>query len=315
MAGNLDVTTFRNGDPILEAKSDEEWEEAGRNGTPAWYLAPSDSSLGVEFGKLYNGYAINDPRGLAPEGWHIPTDGDWAKLIKALGGSRKAGFTMKSSTYWNTVKRNGGNGNNGSGFNAIPFGNRNSDGMLVNQTNKAVWWTSSLTGNGKVWSIELNHHHHRVLRESYTKGLGFSVRCIKDTQADDSTAAVTVKNEESGKTPDSADPINWSGTYTHTIEEQLVSHTLAVDGKGGCILEGEGTQTFFKVRCKTRKKGEALEVYYTKTLEGAYYPADWIDRKRPILTLYYKDGLLYADEGQTNKEVKGGQLLFKKAVD
>jgi uncharacterized protein (TIGR02145 family) len=202
MAENLDVTTFRNGDPIPEAKTDAEWEEAGKKGEPAWCLVGNDVSLGVDFGKLYNGHAVNDPRGLAPEGWRIPTDEDWTKLVKALGGSKKAGVKLKSSAYWNDGKRNGGNGDNSSGFNGIPAGNRNSDGQLVNGTYLALWWSSSEDRNGKVWSRELNSEHHRVLRDTYRKSCGFSVRCIQEADLDASSPNVNgnsdAKDESNG---------------------------------------------------------------------------------------------------------------------
>lgn len=67
MASNLDVDTFRNGDPIPHAKTDEDWELAGANGEPAWCYYGNNPGNSEEFGKLYNWYAVNDPRGLAPE--------------------------------------------------------------------------------------------------------------------------------------------------------------------------------------------------------------------------------------------------------
>ncbi|MBK7522649.1 MAG: fibrobacter succinogenes major paralogous domain-containing protein [Saprospiraceae bacterium] len=52
---------------------------------------------GGKFGKLYNWYAINDPRGLAPQGWHIPNDEEWTTLETTLGGSSVAGGKMKEA--------------------------------------------------------------------------------------------------------------------------------------------------------------------------------------------------------------------------
>jgi len=77
---NLDVATFRNGDPIPEAKTDEEWKAAGENKQPAWCYYENDPMNGTNYGKLYNWYALNDLRGLAPTGWHIPTDLEWTVL-------------------------------------------------------------------------------------------------------------------------------------------------------------------------------------------------------------------------------------------
>src|SRR5947209_20105804 len=73
MINNLNVSHFRNGNPILEAKTDLEWKQAGNNKQPAgcYYLNDSLKYQAI-YGKLYNWYAVNDPRGLAPLVWHIP---------------------------------------------------------------------------------------------------------------------------------------------------------------------------------------------------------------------------------------------------
>jgi uncharacterized protein (TIGR02145 family) len=76
MAENLNVSKFRNGDPIPEAKTAEEWASAVRYDIAARCYYDNDPKNGEIYGKLYNSYAINDPRGLAPLGWHIPTDSE-----------------------------------------------------------------------------------------------------------------------------------------------------------------------------------------------------------------------------------------------
>ena len=85
MTKNLDVAKFRNGDPIPEAKTDEEWEKAGENKQPAWCNYDNNPANGTKYGKLYNWHAVNDPRGLAPEGYHVPTDAEWTILENFLG--------------------------------------------------------------------------------------------------------------------------------------------------------------------------------------------------------------------------------------
>lgn len=77
MTENLNLSTFRNGNPIPEAKTIEEWERAGNEGKPAWCYYNNDPRNGAKYGKLYNWFAINDPRGLAPEGWHVSNLDDW----------------------------------------------------------------------------------------------------------------------------------------------------------------------------------------------------------------------------------------------
>ena len=125
MLKNLDVDTFRNGDAIPEVKTAYEWEHKGENGEPAWCYYDNDPSNGKIFGKLYNWHAINDSRGLAPQGWKIPSKKDWNTLVKNLGGSGVAGNKMKSNELWLTYC-----GNNESGFNALPSGVRAAKGIF-----------------------------------------------------------------------------------------------------------------------------------------------------------------------------------------
>jgi uncharacterized protein (TIGR02145 family) len=78
---NLDVVTFRNGDTIMQAQSDESWEKAGFSEQPAWcYYTKSDGSIDSSAGKLYNKFAIADSRGLAPYGWRISSSTNWIDL-------------------------------------------------------------------------------------------------------------------------------------------------------------------------------------------------------------------------------------------
>jgi len=100
MTRNLDVDRFRNGDLIPHIKSDEEWKKAGENGQPAWCYYDNDPENGKKYGKLYNWFTVNDPRGLAPEGWHITSQKDWTILVEFLGGYEIAGHKMKSVNDW-----------------------------------------------------------------------------------------------------------------------------------------------------------------------------------------------------------------------
>lgn len=96
---NLDVTHFKNGDTILQAKNKEEWNEAGKSKTPAWrYLDynPKNGSIG----KIYNGYAIIDYRGLAPDGYRIPSRADWENLIKYMSDSFSESTENKTKYGW-----------------------------------------------------------------------------------------------------------------------------------------------------------------------------------------------------------------------
>ena len=196
MAENLNTSRFLNGDLILEAKTDEEWIEAAANETPAWCFYNNDPLNGVKYGRLYNWYAINDPRGLAPEGWRIPTDCDVWDLIKSLGPSKtdnssenKAGQQLKSIIGW----ADDGNGNNNSGFNAKPSGWRlvggDNDGSVGGLNYIAVWWTKSIDnsnlrctmdGNtGFPYRFYVNNFSKAVNLLPDSKGTGCAVRAVK----------------------------------------------------------------------------------------------------------------------------------------
>jgi len=105
MTKNLDVSVFRNGDTIPEAKTNIEWIKAGDNQQPAWCYYDNDPANGAKYGKLYNWYAVNDSRGLAPTGWHVPSDAEWTQLKDFLGGIEVAGTKMKSKPIYVTKIR------------------------------------------------------------------------------------------------------------------------------------------------------------------------------------------------------------------
>lgn len=106
-------------------------------------------------------------------------------------------------------------------------------------------------------------------------------------------------------------PQSWKGKYSYTTKDP-VGYVLSIKSDNSCIYEGDGLQTFFKISCRGQLNGSKYEIYYVKTLDGGFLPAGWMDKSKPIMTLYYKNNKLYTDEGQLNPEIKGGQLLFKK---
>jgi len=174
MTKNLNVSTFRNGDPIPEAKSDEEWKRAAENKQPAWCYFNNDPANGEKYGKLYNWYAVNDQRGLAPVGYHIPSYAEWTRLVDYLGSG--AGTKMKSKSGW----EKNGNGTNSSGFSGLPGGGRFSDGTFYDVGKGGYWWSFSETNTYAAWDRELSYGNDSLDRYYYSKGGGFSVRCLRD---------------------------------------------------------------------------------------------------------------------------------------
>ncbi len=178
---NLNVDRFRNGDPIPQAKTNDEWKRAGQNKQPAWCYYNNDPKNGESYGKLYNWYAVIDQRGLAPPGWHIPSDAEWTQLTDFLGGYSIAGAKMKSISGWNDYRGKSGNGTNSSGFNGLPGGYRDDYCKFVNQGNFGYWWGAPKTDIAYGQGLFLNDDGLLLLYAfNLNKGLGFSVRCVKD---------------------------------------------------------------------------------------------------------------------------------------
>ena len=173
MTKNLDVDKFRNGDPIPQAKTDAEWEAAGKNKQPAWCYYDNDPINGEKYGKLYNWYAVHDPRGLAPNGYHIPTDAEWTILEEYLEDD---GGKMKSTSGW----KDNGNGTNSSGFSGLPGGYRNNDGAFYGIGEGGYWWSSSENNSNNAWNRNLNYNNGNVNRNNNNKEKGLSVRCLRD---------------------------------------------------------------------------------------------------------------------------------------
>jgi uncharacterized protein (TIGR02145 family) len=189
---NLNVETFRNGDIIPEAKTAEDWITAGKNGKPAWCFYDNDPINESKYGKLYNGYAVNDPRGLAPDGWRIPSADECKTLVNQLGGYGVAGLKMKNSTDWI------GGGINTSGFNALPSGIRGQSGIFSHIGIFYIWWTSteSLSKKGAYYCY-VQSYNDTLKMALNDKERGYSVRCVKEVNytIEDSNSEDIVPND------------------------------------------------------------------------------------------------------------------------
>lgn len=144
MVKNLDVSTYRNGDAIFHAESNADWTYARDNGIGACCYYNNDPANGAIYGKLYNWYAVNDSRGLAPSGYHVPSDAEWTELTNYLksdsdswcnNNSNYISKSIASKEYWNTysstcVVGNNLDANNASGFTGFPGGYRNPQWLL-----------------------------------------------------------------------------------------------------------------------------------------------------------------------------------------
>lgn len=220
MSKNLNVDKFRNGDTIPEAKTKEEWLKAGENKQPAWCYYENNPANGTKYGKLYNWYALNDIRGLAPIGYHTPSNGDWDTLETYLSSQTKEtwkdpGKRMKSTSGWayyvdkikcancqnwnaeyrkktacnvckdtrsTGTKKVSGNGTNSSGFTGFPGGCRNEE-SFENMGYYGYWWSLSEYDMESAYARSLYYYKvfgDLVSNNPYNKYMGLSVRCIKD---------------------------------------------------------------------------------------------------------------------------------------
>jgi uncharacterized protein (TIGR02145 family) len=179
---NLNVDNFRNGKEIKEAKSADEWERFNGSETPAWCYYEDDMKNGNKYGKLYNYWAVHNRQNLAPEGWHIPTFEEWEILINYCGGFTEAGLKMKTSMGWHEGLNNVlGNGNNTSGFNALPAGICFSNRQFKEMGYETKWWTSSEDGKYPIYIILTNNNNEVKVSKTYFGAVGgLSIRCVKD---------------------------------------------------------------------------------------------------------------------------------------
>jgi uncharacterized protein (TIGR02145 family) len=172
---NLAADNYRNGDAIPGGLSDSQWACTLQGAQAIWGEIWGDVSALTTYGRLYNFYAVADPRGLCPTGYHVPSNDEWYTLTNFLGGDYVA-VALKSSPTdvpaWD--------GTNSSGFSALPGGYRSyDDGDFDNLGNGGYWWSSS--PYGLYAGVRL-----LVSGNSYVNGggldvrYGFSVRCVRD---------------------------------------------------------------------------------------------------------------------------------------
>ena len=173
---NLNVDKYANGDDIPEVTDAAVWDNLT---TGAWCYYNNDPALGAIYGKLYNWYAVNDPRGLAPAGYHIPTDTEWTALITSLGGDFGAGGKMKEVGFCHWLDPNTG-ATNESGFSA--FGGGFFQGFFLQLKTLGLWWTSTNININSSVSINLSYNSpsSNPYVKSSPKNAGASVRLIKD---------------------------------------------------------------------------------------------------------------------------------------
>jgi uncharacterized protein (TIGR02145 family) len=181
MAEDLTVKQYRNGDPIIRLQDNSLW------------ASDTIGAYSLNSYQYYNWFAIKNPKMIAPEGWHIPTDEEWKKLEMNLGMNaiEAGGLAWRGNEEGNKLKANKNNvwsssagqfGTNESGFDALPNNCRLFDGVygFPNGTFQGFWWTSTDLSKGEAWFRNLDYKKSSIFRSHTLKNYGFSVRCVKD---------------------------------------------------------------------------------------------------------------------------------------
>jgi uncharacterized protein (TIGR02145 family) len=191
---NLSVPRYRNGDPIPQVTG---YASLTTLTTGAWCWYNNDSATyAATYGKLYNWYAVNDPRGLAPDGWHVPSNSEWINVSRVIendpnyfidttcapcGESCVNGAKLKEqgTSHWTLPNSNA---TNLTGFSALPAGLRT--GTYLSGAFQGIgfqtWlWTNSTNIYGGVLR-ELKADGECIWRLGSDKSVGGSVRCLKN---------------------------------------------------------------------------------------------------------------------------------------
>lgn len=193
MAENLKVTRYQNGDPIPTGHTNSEWSDLEDTETGAFSVSKDDPANADTYGNLYNWFAVNDDRGICPNGWHAPTDEEWMELEMYLGmsfeeahkldmrGTNEGSKLAGNEELWS----NGGLKNNRefgvSDFLVLPGGYHNYDGVSYPYNClDGSFWSSSAINRNYAWCRLLSYSDSEVYRNGFDVRSGFSVRCIRD---------------------------------------------------------------------------------------------------------------------------------------
>jgi len=174
---NLKTTKYANGDDIPNLTEFDAWSNAASG---AWSYFENEPLYNIPYGKLYNWFAVMDPRNICPSGWHVPEESEWSTLISFLGGNEVAGNVLKETgiAHW---KPNNDFATNSSGFTALPGGARSPFiGISYPALSLGLFWSATPFDDEKAIGYYLFDAYQSIHTQEYQKQTGFSVRCVKD---------------------------------------------------------------------------------------------------------------------------------------
>jgi uncharacterized protein (TIGR02145 family) len=250
MIENLRTTHYSDGTSIPELKSDNQWESTVQGACCTYGNQDAESAY---YGRLYNWYAVNDSRKLAPTGWHVATNLEWDNLRNylisngyAVGGVTNSGDIAKAMANTGSWVENAGthsignlpDENNASGFSAVPAGVRYPEGDFLHQGLVTNWWCTDYSTDNKAVTWGLNVLSPTMLLVTRDRRSGFSVRCIKDDDIQVETAEVT----------------------------EITQHTAV---SGGAIAAGADVTITERGICWNTLPNPTIDDHYTYTYESA----------------------------------------------
>ena len=178
MAENLRTTVYRNGNAIANVTDNTQWSSIT---TGAWCNYNNSSSNECPYGKLYNWYAVADPRNLCPTGWHVPTAAEWSTFaihLVHLGGEQAGNMKSTGTQYWTA---NNSGVTNESGFSGLPGGYRyGTSGGFGLVGNFGIWWSSNEYDTNTARRFEVGAVNPSINLTFDFKKTGSSVRCLRD---------------------------------------------------------------------------------------------------------------------------------------
>lgn len=189
MAENLNTTKYNDGTSISLVADNAEWSNL-TSGAYSEHKHSSESE--VDYGKLYNWYAVNTGK-LCPKGWHIPTNEDWNQLdaefklsgihLKSTGNNTdRTGLwqSTDSTEICNIYTKESPEGNNESGFSGLPGGCRTNSGGYSKQGYRGYWWSSTTSIGIFSWAYILAYEDCNLKKYNHYQKDGLSCRCVKD---------------------------------------------------------------------------------------------------------------------------------------
>lgn len=178
MAENLRVTRYNNGDPI-ETTNPANIDISDLVEPKFQWVFGGKEELAATYGRLYTWYAATDARKICPEGWHVITDAEWAKLYNYFGGKSVAGGKLKEAGTEDWAHPNT-DASNSSGFTARPGGGRGSNGAFGGVNYYGAWWGTVEKDSLVAGYWHLYYNTSALKRTDFHKNSGFSVRCVRD---------------------------------------------------------------------------------------------------------------------------------------